>query len=574
MDVFIAKLGQTIGFSFLLFVIWGIIYLIWKFFSGRKNGFRPYVIDIILFIAISAFVGRLTGILIGAFFKETSIPLEFTLFIVPFVVVLLALLKLGNNIRKEHQETFEINKCKNAAKSQEGNDPDIINNNAGVIIKNCLENENRNNVNDHEKDEFMTNESRLNNVLSEAIDGNAEAQYQLGMMYLIGLNVEQNIDMALIWLKKAAEQDHEQAKKDLELISSSKIIGKNTCNSDNLDSSHQTSKITPQNNQESKKENSLTNNTALVIQSSKKSNDKVSIILALIVGLVFLVILGGLVINFNQRGEKQITPGIVTTNKNEEKGNNNIDKVKPNKKVVENNIVYVANDFNSLSSKILKKHYGQYNKKYNCWMTEVDEYNRFCMKIERIDYTSNEDSLYVYILAKSSIFSEENGAIGGCHFCSGMIGVFVARHIGNNQYQIVAKNSQVFSGYWGEPPQKWNFLRLGKNSWGWQSETGTMAQGNNWINFVLLVPFKNMVKDSYIPVHYDYENSDGLRTNLNAIININYLDHNKLIYPILSTVSGVHGNYVMDNNQFMIYFDDVSGKYKVPDDYRQLFGDM
>ena len=45
-----------------------------------------------------------------------------------------------------------------------------------------------------------------------ARQGNAEAQFNLGVMYKDGIGVPQNHDDAMLWLRKAAAQEHEHAK--------------------------------------------------------------------------------------------------------------------------------------------------------------------------------------------------------------------------------------------------------------------------------------------------------------------------------------------------------------------------
>ena len=52
-------------------------------------------------------------------------------------------------------------------------------------------------------------------LLPLAIEGNPEAEYQLGAMYHAGNGLPQNYDIGLEWLKKAAEQAHAQADCDL-----------------------------------------------------------------------------------------------------------------------------------------------------------------------------------------------------------------------------------------------------------------------------------------------------------------------------------------------------------------------
>ncbi len=50
-----------------------------------------------------------------------------------------------------------------------------------------------------------------------AFEGNAEAQFNLGLMYAKGLWVSQNDGEAVKWYRKAAEQGHDQARLNLGL---------------------------------------------------------------------------------------------------------------------------------------------------------------------------------------------------------------------------------------------------------------------------------------------------------------------------------------------------------------------
>ena len=51
----------------------------------------------------------------------------------------------------------------------------------------------------------------LNELLEQAEQGNAEAQYKLGICYFLGRGVEKDPAKAVRWFKKAAEQGHANA---------------------------------------------------------------------------------------------------------------------------------------------------------------------------------------------------------------------------------------------------------------------------------------------------------------------------------------------------------------------------
>lgn len=62
--------------------------------------------------------------------------------------------------------------------------------------------------------------SAFEKTKSEAESGDAEAQYNLGLMYDKGNGVEQGYSEAVLWFRKAAEQGNEAA------IRSLKVMGK------------------------------------------------------------------------------------------------------------------------------------------------------------------------------------------------------------------------------------------------------------------------------------------------------------------------------------------------------------
>ena len=55
-------------------------------------------------------------------------------------------------------------------------------------------------------------------LFKDAVQGDADAQYSLGLRFAIGVCVEKNEVEAAKWYRKAADQGLEEAKKALELI--------------------------------------------------------------------------------------------------------------------------------------------------------------------------------------------------------------------------------------------------------------------------------------------------------------------------------------------------------------------
>lgn len=63
---------------------------------------------------------------------------------------------------------------------------------------------------------IMTFGANISELKNKAEQGNAEAQYSLGVCYRCGDGVEKNLEEAIKWYKKAAEQGYARAQHNLE----------------------------------------------------------------------------------------------------------------------------------------------------------------------------------------------------------------------------------------------------------------------------------------------------------------------------------------------------------------------
>ena len=59
---------------------------------------------------------------------------------------------------------------------------------------------------------------RISNLVSDAEQGNADVQYNLGLMYRVGAGIPQNYKEAVKWFRKAAEQGNADAQYNLGLM--------------------------------------------------------------------------------------------------------------------------------------------------------------------------------------------------------------------------------------------------------------------------------------------------------------------------------------------------------------------
>ncbi len=61
----------------------------------------------------------------------------------------------------------------------------------------------------------MQDTSTPQEVVSLANQGNAKAQYDLGLMYELGMGVKKDLNHAFVWYQKSADQDYAKAQYNL-----------------------------------------------------------------------------------------------------------------------------------------------------------------------------------------------------------------------------------------------------------------------------------------------------------------------------------------------------------------------
>ncbi|HBN58647.1 MAG TPA: hypothetical protein DD382_05090 [Gammaproteobacteria bacterium] len=61
----------------------------------------------------------------------------------------------------------------------------------------------------------MTKKSNPQEIITLANQGNAQSQYELGLMYELGMGIDKDLDQAFIWYQKSANQAYAKAQYNL-----------------------------------------------------------------------------------------------------------------------------------------------------------------------------------------------------------------------------------------------------------------------------------------------------------------------------------------------------------------------
>ena len=224
-----------------------------------------------------------------------------------------------------------------------------------------------------------------------------------------------------------------------------------------------------------------------------------------------------------------------------------------------------------IPTQLMANTYGEYHSKYSCWKTTDKDGQDYCMRITRIDkIRAGKEGERIYVLATGQILND-NGALGGSHADSGLVGAFVVKN-NSHRYKIIASNPQISMGTWGEAPTEWKFVQLGPSDyWGWQSEECFMFQGIGTCYAVLLSPYGKSIKNiggiASLNDNSGFWEEDKSITSLKTILRIGHNIKNVKIYPLFITVTGKDREKIFSEKTWKIPFNDKKWEYVAPKNY-------
>lgn len=183
--------------------------------------------------------------------------------------------------------------------------------------------------------------------------------------------------------------------------------------------------------------------------------------------------------------------------------------------------------------------YGENNyiKKYDCWRYQIDEDMMYCMSLNSVTLTSQNNVDYLYVLA-----SNEMGALDSDYpddysrGVSGLVVAFIFKK-DNKQWVKVASNTEYVPdwAHFGATGAEGAVLtELGKDYWGWLFSNGNQAMGSVNYRYTILAKVNSSIEDitgGVLPETCDagLEFQGGLLYKYKISINKNPKDK---VYPI------------------------------------------
>ena len=220
---------------------------------------------------------------------------------------------------------------------------------------------------------------------------------------------------------------------------------------------------------------------------------------------------------------------------------------------------------NSMVQDLMDSSYGRFDAKLGCWASRSGG-TEFCFKVNRVDAVKTWEGTRVYVLATGRMASDSNIA-------DGIIGMFVLEPQFASNYTTVAKNPFVTAGSGDEPPESWQFVRLGRDDvWGWQGEIENNSLGETDSGVILFIPDEGSIKNvGYIPTSFemlDLRNVNGHIANARQSIDlkgtVKIEEVGSGMYPIRLTVSGIRNGSQKQGESILINFKKDLGEYVIP----------
>lgn len=222
-------------------------------------------------------------------------------------------------------------------------------------------------------------------------------------------------------------------------------------------------------------------------------------------------------------------------------------------------------DVNSMVKDLMDSSYGRFDSKLGCWSSRSGG-TEFCIKVNRVDAVKTKEGARIYVLATGRMANDSNIA-------DGIIGMFVLEPQFGFNYTTVAKNPFVTAGSGDEPPENWQFVKLGRDDvWGWLGEIENNSLGETDSGVILFTEVEGNIKNiGYIPTSFemlDLGHVNGHIANARQAIDlkgtIKIEEYGNGMYPIRLTVSGVRNGTQKQGESIQIPFRKETGEYVIP----------
>ena len=204
----------------------------------------------------------------------------------------------------------------------------------------------------------------------------------------------------------------------------------------------------------------------------------------------------------------------------------------------------------------------------------------YCMKPAASRTVTRNGKTTRYMLYTGFAYDTREQRKNDSHAAAGLAELFVLEKTGNAWH--IAQHGKSEVGAWGETPQEWQFVQVGTQNWGYQTQSGFTNQGITETGQFLLFTDNSRVAESYIPDGSDnggaygdcndYTGAEKRRcqdrqTSLAARIAFNRTSEQNGVWGIRATLSGNAGNNRYAKQQYAMPYDGKRHRHTMPKNY-------
>lgn len=238
---------------------------------------------------------------------------------------------------------------------------------------------------------------------------------------------------------------------------------------------------------------------------------------------------------------------------------------------------------------LIAKEYGRLLPQEGCRLTDppkdspwVDAAMAYCMKPAAAHTVQRGGQTLKYVLYTGFLYDTDRQEANTAHAATGLAELFVLAGQGGTGRIIMRGRSEV--GAWGVPPEKWTFVQMGRQNWGYTAETGYTQMGESSTEQqYLFTDNRNRVVAAAVPTGLDNTGYFGdcrdrkgkdrrycqsALTDLSAQLRIRrdrVADAD--VYGLEAAFSGFQGKHKYRGRTYQLEYDGARGRFVAPKAY-------
>ncbi|WP_369586836.1 hypothetical protein [Kingella oralis] len=211
------------------------------------------------------------------------------------------------------------------------------------------------------------------------------------------------------------------------------------------------------------------------------------------------------------------------------------------------------------------------------------ENTAYCMKPAASHSVTRHGKATRYVLYTGFAYDTREQRKNDSHAAAGLAELFVLEKTGNAWH--IAQHGKSEVGAWGETPQEWQFVQVGKQNWGYQAEDGFTNGGATETGQFFIFTDNSRVATSYIPnssdnggMYGDCSDYTGAekrhckdnQVSLAAQIRFNRAAEQNGVWGIQATLSGQDRQKRYTQQPYAMPYNSRQHRHTVPKNYLTL----